>query len=119
MTLKNKTLKLRELLNQESLYNKFYQGVHDWSRVLQVAEQVLSPIKKITKAYNDKLEQFQKEVMSTPGKQQELDKVLVDMLNSEVEIKLAVIDEEEVKRSGLTPGELTEMLDIIKFDTKK
>jgi hypothetical protein len=116
MTLTNKKLTLKQLIDYEGLYHKFYRGVQEWSKVLQLAEQVLTPIKVITKAYNDKLEQLQEELRKDPSKQLELDRVLNEMLKSDVEIKLAIITEEEAKRSGLNASELTEMLPYIKRD---
>lgn len=118
MTLTNKKLTLQQLLNFEPLYHKFYKGVQEWSRVMQIAEQVLTPIKTITKTYNSKLEQFREDVRNDPSKQQALDKALMEMLSSDVEIKLAIITEEEAQRANLNPSELTELLPYIKREKK-
>ena len=119
MTLKNHKITLQELLDKQHLFNNFYRGVQDWDRVMQVAEQVLSPIRKMIKTHDEKLKQFRDDSKAAPEKAKEITKVYQDMLDSTVELKLAVITEEEAQRSALTPGELAEMLEFVQRDKKQ
>ena len=119
MTLKNKTLKLRELIDMNPLIRKFYKGVNEWDKVKQLAEQVHRPINDLLKAHDDKLEQFREDVKANPDRGKEIDEIYLKMLNSDVEIKLAVITEDEVKGSGLKADELAFMYEYVTFEKPK
>ena len=118
MTLINKKVTLAELLNTKELYFRIYTQVTDFDKILQLESQVIEPIDKILKAYDKKYKQLQDELHKDESKKPELDKTLNEILNTEVEFKLAVVSQEEVKKAGLNVFEYRLIKDIVKKEGK-
>ena len=113
MTLKNKKTTLAELLRTKDVYFRLYAQITDFDKVLQLENQVIEPIEKIVKAHDKKLEQFREELKKDETKKADLDKAYNDMLQAEVEYKLAVVSQEEVQKAGFNVFEYRIVKDIV------
>ena len=106
MTLKNKKEKLATLVNrinyQGSIntYFKMYAGITDFDKVMQLETQVIEPLEKIQATHDKKLQQFQADIEKDKSKEAEINKAYFDMLQAEVEFKLAVVSQDKIKEAG-------------------
>lgn len=101
MQLKEKKLLLGELLTMKEAYYKVYSQITDFKEVLELEEHVIEPIDKIVKAYDKKYKQLGEELKKDSSKQEELDKALNEMLNSEVTINLMEVSKEIAEKAQL------------------
>ena len=119
MTLKNKTEQLGTLVNRPNfqgniqLYYRMYAGITDWDKVLQIEEQVIAPLEKIQATHDKKLKQFQAEIEKDKSKEAEVNKAYAEMLSTEQEFKLALIDEDDAKKAGFNVFEYRQIKEFI------
>ena len=119
MTLKNKKEQLGTLVNRPNfqgninLYFRMYAVITDWDRVLQIEDRVIAPLEKIQATHDKKLKQFQAEIEKDKSKEAEINKAYSDMLNTEQEFKLAVIDEADAKKAGFNVFEYRQIKEFI------
>ena len=119
MTLKTKKEQLGTLVNRPNfqgniqLYYRMYAGITDWDKVLQIEEQVIAPLEKIQATHDKKVKQFQAEIEKDGSKQAEVNKAYAEMLSTEQEFKLAMIDEDDAKKAGFNVFEYRQIKEFI------
>ena len=124
MTLKNKKEQLGTLVNKPdgngnmmlgniSVYYRMYRPITDWDKVMQIEQQVIEPLEKIQATHDKKLKQFQAEIEKDKSRKDEVNKAYNEMLSTEQEFKLALIDEEDAKKAGFNVFEYRQVKDYI------
>ena len=113
MKFQSRKLKLGELIQFKALYFKLYVTITEFDKILELEEKVVEPIEKIVKTYEKKMEQLRADLAADPSKQEALDKILNEILNSDVSIKLAEVSKEIVEQAKLNVFEYRVIKDLI------
>ena len=119
MTLKNKKEQLITLVNRIgyqgsiNLYYRLYTGITEWDKVMQLESQVIGPLEKIQATHDKKLKQFVADIEKDKTKDPEINKAYNDMLQTEVEFKLAVVSKEEAQKAGFNVLEYRLVKDFV------
>jgi hypothetical protein len=101
-----KKLTLNELLGLKGLIFKLYENVRDFSIVLELEKEVITPIDEIVKVFEKKKQAISDKFEALENKEdkekvEELNKEFEELLNSEVTINIAKVDKEDVEKLNL------------------
>jgi flagellar biosynthesis component FlhA len=101
-----KKITLNELLGIKDLVFKLYENVRDFSTVLELEKEVISPIEDIIKLFEKKRKSISDKFEALEDKQntkivEELNKEFEELVNSEVAIKVVKINKEDAEKLNL------------------
>jgi hypothetical protein len=101
MKLIEKKIALWELLQIKNIYYKLYTGITDIDRVIEIDENVIDRIEKITEKYNLALEKLKRDVSEGAVSEDQFTQKHIEILNQTVTFNMATISKDDIKNIHL------------------
>ena len=116
-----KEMNLDQFLVFAPVLKKFYSGIMEFDKALQITKEIIKPLNEIQENHDNVLEAYRKESKdATDERKIKIEAEYREMLiTQKVELTIAKISSEDAKRSGITdPNKLALVIDYIEGPKK-